>query len=325
MLFSLFIYALFAFLLFYGIRFQKNDSEPVYFQSFNALRGLFALEIVVGHVIRYESTLLYPLGKFMIISVAFFFFVSGWGLCRSFHTKDRYLEHFLLPKCGYLLALSLIAYLIRILVFLCSGRLHFDRNIFQDYLSCTNWYIWELLFFYLLFYLIYKYVKKYRILLIALITFSAITAVFFIDMPQGYYSSALAFPAGLLFYEYFSAVTGFFQKPAGKILVFLTSLLGLSSLLLGADSLLGMVYLRNLMCLSALCILFYVLTYFEVNNLFLKKLGKYSTEIYLYQFIFLELFSAQSDWRIRMLLVCFLTLLTAVILHPIHVLIRKTF
>lgn len=325
MLFSLFIYALFAFFVLYGIRFQKIDNESAYFQSFNALRGLFALEIIVGHVIRYESTLLYPIGKFMIISVAFFFFVSSWGLCRSFHTKNCYLQHFLLPKCGYLLALSLIAYLIRILVFWCTGRLHFNGNIIQDYLSCTNWYIWELLFFYLLFYLIYKYLKKYRVLLFFVITFAAATAVFFIGMPQGYYSSALAFPAGLFFYEYFSTVTGFLQKAAGKIFVFLASLLGLSSLLLNASSLLGMVYLRNLMCLAALCILFYVLTYFRINNFFLKKLGKYSTEIYLYQFVFLDIFLTQPDWRIRMLLVCFFTLLSAIILHPIHTLLKKFF
>lgn len=325
MVFSFFIYALFAFLLLYGIRLAPNSSEPIYFHNFNSLRGIFALEIVVGHVIRYESTLLYPMGKFMIISVAFFFFMSGWGLRRSFHTKDHYLDHFLVPKCGYLLALSLIAYLVRILVLLCAGQFDPSKNIIRDYLTHTNWYIWELLFFYLLFFLTYRYLRKYRVLMIALITFVGITASFFIGMPQGYYSSALAFPAGLFFYESFPSVTGFLQKLPGKILVCLMSLLGLSSLLLGADSLLGMVYLRNLMCLSALCILFYILTYFRMDNPFLKKLGKYSTEIYLYQFIFLELLSAQSDWRIRLPLVCAFTLLTAVILHPVHTLLKKIF
>ena len=85
---SVMIYAVLAFLLIYGLQYRRAANEGEYFQSFNSLRGLFAIEIVVGHVIRYEKTWLYPLGKFMLISVAFFFFVSGWGLGVPF-TKKR--------------------------------------------------------------------------------------------------------------------------------------------------------------------------------------------------------------------------------------------
>lgn len=79
-LFSVMIYVFFAMLLLWGSRPAKVEREEDYFSNFNSLRGLFAIEIVIGHVIRYESGLLYPLGKFMIISVAYFFFcVCVWS------------------------------------------------------------------------------------------------------------------------------------------------------------------------------------------------------------------------------------------------------
>ena len=56
-------------------------------QNLNDMRGIFALEIVLGHVIRHERSLLYPLGKFMICSVAYFFLfqlLEWW-----YHLKKR--------------------------------------------------------------------------------------------------------------------------------------------------------------------------------------------------------------------------------------------
>lgn len=322
--FSLLIYAMFLFLLFYKVKIEHNDRENIYFQRFNCLRGVFALEIVIGHVIRYEPTLLYPLGKFMIISVAFFFFISGWGLCRSYHQKEHYLDKFLVRKCPYLIVLSLLAFAVRIVVLLVTRNYDTNQYIVIYYLENTNWYIWELLVFYILFYLIYRFVPNYRCAIITLITFVLMTAAFFFGLRQGYYSSSLAFPAGLFFYEYYPAITGFFKKIQGKITVFIMVILGLSCLLLDADSLIGMVYLRNVMCLAAICIIVYFLTYFYADNVFLRFLGKHSTEIYLYQFVYLNIVSMQNI-SCRILLVCVLTLVTAVLMHPAHSCIRTKF
>ncbi|MDD6072586.1 MAG: hypothetical protein PUC12_17515 [Clostridiales bacterium] len=79
------VYVVFILLLFAGVIFCGVKPLPALdgqeaCQRLNNLRGIFAMEIVVGHVIRDDRTLLYPMGKFMIISVAFFFFVSAFGL-----------------------------------------------------------------------------------------------------------------------------------------------------------------------------------------------------------------------------------------------------
>lgn len=324
-LLSAFIYMLLAFLLIYKLQYQHAESEEEYFQNFNSLRGLFAVEIVIGHVIRYENTWLYPLGKFMLVSVAFFFFVSGWGLCRSFHQKKGYLDHFLASKCMYLFILSIYAFLLRYILWVVMGKSEAKENILLQYFQKTNWYIWELIFFYLLFYFIYKFVPgRLRNILIAVITVISATALFFAGVIQGYYMSAFAFPAGLLFYEYFDSVRAFLKKGIGKLMILAAAILGLFSSAFGLDSLVGMVYLRNLLCLAVLGIMIYFLTYFCPGNIFLRFLGKYSTGIYIYQFMFLNMDElARSGWSLRVALVLGCTLLTAVIMQPVHVWTRK--
>lgn len=322
---SVIIYMILAFLLIYKLQYRRAESEEEYFQSFNSLRGLFAIEIVIGHVIRYETTWLYPLGKLMLVPVAFFFFVSGWGLCRSFHQKKGYLDHFLAAKCGYLFILSIYAFLLRYIIWIISGNSDAKENILVQYLQKTNWYIWELIFFYALFYIVYKFVPvRLRNILIAAITVISATALFYAGAIQGYYMSAFAFPAGLLFYEHFVSVLSFLRKGIGKLVVLLAAILGLSGPMFGMDSLVGMVYFRNLICLAALGIMIYFLTYFRPGNVFLEFLGKYSTGIYIYQFMFLAMDElSQSGWPLRMGLVLGCTLLAAAIMHPVHVWTRK--
>mgnify|MGYP001056566091 CR=1 FL=1 len=317
---SAIIYMVLAFLLLYRLQYRRAESEDEYFQRFNSLRGLFAIEIVIGHVIRYDRTWLFPLGKFMLVSVAFFFFVSGWGLCRSFYYKKNYLTHFVQAKCGYLLLLSIYAFLLRCIVWIVTGSSEVKENLLVQYFQKTNWYIWELLFFYLLFYLVYKFIPcRLRNILIAVITFICATVLFRIGALQGYYMSALAFPAGLLFHEYFDSVMSFLRGAAGKIAVLAAAGLGLTSAMSGADSLIGMVYLRNLLCLAVLGLMMFFLRYFCPGNIFLKFLGKYSTGIYIYQFTFLTMDkAAQAGWPLRMGLTLGLTLLTSVVMQPVH-------
>ena len=98
---------------------------------------------------------------------------------------------------------------------------------------------------------------------------------------------------------------------------------GLSSLAFGPDSVIGMVVLRNLMCLSGLILLTYFLAYFTPDNFFLRILGKYSTEIYLYQFVFLQLTGEILPWPVRIPVVFALTFLSALLLSPLNRLVRR--
>lgn len=118
-IFSLCILFFFMILVFWNFkRHSDHDlSRESYLQNLNNLRGFFALEIVIGHVIRYEQTILYPMGKFMICSVAFFFFVSAFGMAVSYEKKENYLNlNFILSKPVYLLALSILIFVFNLTV-----------------------------------------------------------------------------------------------------------------------------------------------------------------------------------------------------------------
>ena len=69
----------FMLILFPGTEKVKTQGKQELLGRYNMLRGIFALEIIVGHIIRFERTPLYLLGKVMIISVAFFSVCIGLG------------------------------------------------------------------------------------------------------------------------------------------------------------------------------------------------------------------------------------------------------
>lgn len=65
----------------------------------NALRGICAIEIMLGHIgIATESLLLYPYRKAGILFVGIFFMLSGYGLSYGVSYKEKYLEHFFLNR-----------------------------------------------------------------------------------------------------------------------------------------------------------------------------------------------------------------------------------
>ncbi len=306
---------------------KETESSQQMLARLNNLRGIFALEIVIGHVVRYENTPLFLLGKFMFIAVAFFFFVSAFGLVQSWKRKSNYLTHFLLPKTSYLFFLAFIIYIINVLIDMCvpySLGYYNGKDVILKFFTMTNWYIWEQIVFYILFYFIYKYIKKYRVLSCGIIVLSVIGILYLAGFRQGFYSSSLAFPLGLLFGEYYEECQRFLASWKGKVFTVAAILIGISSVFFSENSILGMVYLKNIMCIGGMLILLYVINHFAFDNKMLRFLGRYSVEIYLTQFIFLMFFAAlEWDYKLSVLAVLFCTLLMSFVLHPFFVFIKK--
>lgn len=326
-IYALFVWALFFIITFYGIRKSAVKDRGDYLVRLNSMRGIFAMDVVIGHVIRYENTLLYPLGKFMMISVAFFFFISAFGMVVSFQKKENYLKGFLPSKLLYLLGLILITYFFNATVDWLSpvdiDYCYRGGNLITWILSKTNWYIVELALFYIIFYLVYKYIKKFRTLIITLITIIFINIVFRSGWILGWYASALAFPAGLIFGEHFSRVCRVLDSVWGKLLTAIFILIGAGSLWASENSIIGMGYMRNIMCLAGILLLLYFSKYFVTGNTVSRFLGKYSTEIYLFQFVFRDLSEkCQWPWQIRLPFVLTAALLAAIIIHPIFNVIK---
>lgn len=299
-----------------------------YFLRLNSLRGIFAFEIVIGHVVRSEDTGLFLFGKFMIISVAFFFFVSGMGLTMSCEKKDNYLKGFLIRKTGYLFAIAVVTLGISMIIdFFCKSDLGYypiDKNIVLWFTDNTNWYLFELTLFYVLFFTIFKFIKKYAVLFIWLSVAALITILFLTGWTEMWYASAMGFPTGVMFGRYCDKMLLFLRTVRGKFLVLILILLGLSSQLLSAESLIGMVYLRNIMCIAGMLLLIYFVAKCNTENKMNKVLSAYSTEIFLFQFVWLRLTeSYELIWQMRLPAVIAGTTITAIIVHPFFVKLKN--
>lgn len=245
-LFSVFILILIACLILWGCKKQTTAlSRENCLQNLNDLRGLFALEIVLGHVVRYEHTILFPLGKFMICSVAFFYFVSAFGMAVSFERKKNYLNlNFLLSKPFYLFILSLVFFLLGMIIdAVCPNDLSYiTPGIRWAYLLTTNWYIWELIGFYLLFFCVYKFMPRFRVLFLCIITLILSVILYHKGFWEAYVASTFAFPAGLLCGEYFAQVKKFLLSCKGILTAVLLGTFGLCCLLVRTESMLSLNY-----------------------------------------------------------------------------------
>lgn len=304
-------------------------NKKIYFDRLNSLRGLFALEIIIGHVVRSEATILFLLGKFMIVSVAFFFFMLGFGLVWSYEMKDEYLKGFLTRKIKYFFLIAVVTMGVNIMIdAVYKGNLGYypiEGNVILWFAQNTNWYLFEQGLFYILFYIAFRYIKKYSALFILITTILLATFVFLAGWTEMWYASSMGFPAGILFGRYFVSIMNFLKSIWGKLITVLMTMLGLTCLVLDVESLISMVYLRNIMCIACLLILIYFVGRYNFDNKVNRFLLSYSTEMYLFQFVWLKLTENYGlRWQLRLPVVIVCTALTASIMHPVFDRIKKS-
>lgn len=79
----------------------------------NALKGISAIEIMIGHLgIATGWMLLYPNRKAGILFVGLFFFISGYGLMFSYLRNKNYLKNFLIKKVVIIIVPAYLVYLL---------------------------------------------------------------------------------------------------------------------------------------------------------------------------------------------------------------------
>lgn len=324
-LLQLLVYLLFVIIFFSGIRKEGTLSGDECYKRLNTMRGIWALEIIIGHVVRHEDSILFPLGKFMLVGVAFFFFMSGWGLCKSFHEKGNYLDDFLKTRVVYICWLIISALIITSIIdFICPIDTQFSIHssdgieIIRKLINNINWYMRELLLLYLLFYWNYKFIKKHRILILTIIVISIACVFGFLGFERPWYASIMAFPLGFVFYSYFPKMIDFIRKPKGIMLVGGLGILGLSSLVIDESMFIPIFVANNSLCICVIMILVIFFTIFHVENGAKRFLNKYATELYLFQFIFLAIAkSAGWNYWYKMLFVVALDILLSVLVRPV--------
>lgn len=72
-----------------------SDDKVLLYNTSLSIRGLSAVEIMLGHIgIATGLLILYPNRKAGILFVGIFFLLSGYGLSKSLNENKDYLKHF---------------------------------------------------------------------------------------------------------------------------------------------------------------------------------------------------------------------------------------
>lgn len=142
------------------MKIEKSYDENELFLRLNNLRGLCALVVMLSHIWWFSGCVInvfIPFYKVVTITVAVFFFLSGYGMMRSYTLKKDYLRT-VWKKLLLLLYKVIMAYvaamIMEYIILLGSDvnnfRYYTPFHIFR-FLQTTNWYVYELAGFYLAF------------------------------------------------------------------------------------------------------------------------------------------------------------------------------
>lgn len=216
------ILLLWILMLLYGVKKNKIGSPPMEREQSVALRGICAVEIMIGHIgLLTGNPVLYPNRKAGILFVGLFLMLSGYGVAYGADHKEKYLNHFIARKLAKLLLPAYITYAVYmtalILIFGETGwNSLFDiAGFFQK----TNWYVWEQLAFYIIFCFAYTVIPKRANLLIGLLSVGFVGIAFGIGIDVPYYGSTLCFALGLYYYQFEEMLTRAFREKFLRMLM----------------------------------------------------------------------------------------------------------
>lgn len=271
----------------------------------NWLRGLFAILIVIGHCsMEFERELLlfYIIHKFNMVGVCFFFYVSGLSLTYNFYHKQDYLKHFLRNKVLFLLVLALISALIGNLLrtFFLNVPLNWNIAMLTEF----NWYVYEMIVFYIAFYLLYSmiFMPYYREFFMAVITVGICLITIYFDRygswfgwTKAYYISSFSFLFGIVMGEHYDGIRSRFRKHRViySIILFLFGL-GCCISLKWPDGSWGRALVENLVGICVMSLVTEFVAFVNPKAIpgvseIISFLTERSTEIYLYQFCLLSI------------------------------------
>ena len=272
----------------FGIEKKKIVGQPLEERQATALRGICAVEIMIGHIGLYTGNeILYPNRKAGVLFVGVFLLLSGYGVAYSVEHKKDYLQHFIRKKIlKLILPAYLVYFLYEVFKILFIQNVNWDILInIRNFLTVLNWYVWEQLAFYIIYYFVYKIMPEKVDLILGYISFIFICVAFAgkrLDNP--WYGSTLCFVLGLIYYKHKEKIQKLISRRFWMMVVGFGCLLAASTgafLLLGNESIIGNPLARNIASLSFCMIVLTVLSKVKIGNQVSYCLGKCSYEIYL--------------------------------------------
>lgn len=207
-------------------------------ENTSCVKGIFAFIILLVHITQFHPISVHPYVNYLItsmgyLSVAVFFFLSGYGLEESCKKKSGYLntfwKHRILPLYGtylYVMAIYLIC-------FLCLGRSFSPATVLKSillYATIVNngWFFFAIIVLYIIFYLTHRLLKSSLLQTIGMGIGLILWCMACIYFQFGYWLwiSVFAFLAGILWQHYKEKIDAFASQTKGYITGCISTSLG---------------------------------------------------------------------------------------------------
>lgn len=227
-------------MLFWGCSFRRKDEyyeEAWSLTQSNALRAVAALMIILHHMVqsitRYGDVKKGPIiewNSFGILFTSVFFFFSGFGLYKSYKTKENYLEGFLTKRLPKIILPFLVTNIIYIVTLYSEDRISEVRHMFTSILGFTlintnAWFIVVLIILYVAFYFCFKKSKTESGAFAKLLIFTIILILICLllghdnsnvnghwFMGEWWYNTTLIFMMGMYFARFETKIKAFVKK-----------------------------------------------------------------------------------------------------------------
>lgn len=318
---------------------NQNFSQSFFdYDSTRALRGILALEIVLGHIGKYLGNyiVLKPFQEAGILAVGIFFLLSGYGLMTNLVHKDYYLNKFLSKHLLKILIPAYIVYLLKLPELIIIESMNWKDIVAyffgKQMLTLTNWYVWEILFLYIIFYILYKnFSYKSATYILAVVSIIFVGICYLLGVKAVWYASTFNFLLGIIFVLKREQVISFLKVNTWVKLVaslFICGVFILLFLFLPMKTSIGLVF-KNVICRNVSSLFFSISLMFafmkiQIVNKITLFLGRISFELYLIHFIFLSIFHSVLYIRNDYLYACGVLTCSIMAAYFLNRLLRKS-
>lgn len=284
-----------------GVSPQPNR-DYLSLEACKAYRGLFAAAVIFHHIsLRTDSGLFFPVfTQAGYLSVAVFFFYSGFGLMKKHMSDPYYRQRFLarrvVPLLGSYLVISFLYWLLNGLngTWLSPAEV-LTLTFLQGFpIAANSWYILAILLFYLVFYLLMLlFDRKYLWIAAASVLLypAYMMLCTALDYSSFWYASSLSFSIGIVWAFREKEIFAFLQKHSCPVIAAaLAALICLLAIRDPASQALGVSWTGFNIPISALFAVCVVLLslHLQLGNPMLRLLGTLSMELYLLHGIFIS-------------------------------------
>lgn len=309
----------------------KKDS---FLNYINKYRGILAVTVLLSHTWAYTGfEFLLPFNKIVTIAVFIFLFMSGAGLEKSNDVKANYYKHIWREKIPKLCLMAAEAYVFScILEYAVSVFLQYNIKQYipfsaNNFFINTNWYIYELLLFYILFSILSKLELKARIGFLWIFSIIFFFLFYFYAPVEAYYDSIIGFTFGVSY----SHIRNY-NKKSEKISLFIVVVAIVVSavcMLSGNTQNIWFAVIRNIMGICAVFILWeFSNRNMKFNRLFdatiNKKICEISPELYFFHIPICAVIGVSvKNVYLRTVIILVGSFVTAILFNKIHKYIRK--